>query len=149
MVIRYVFVIALITLTSGCGYTDYGDCVIGEMKGQDIRMKSTVNQYCERRHPYERRISVSHPDFSWSTPSSSSDTVKITLKQTDEQYRITRVDFKFTEEECGEVSREVRRLILKPVSFSFADSNSSSRTIKGASEFKCVFWDQAYGKLKS
>lgn len=148
MVVRYVFVLALIALTSGCGYTDYDDCVIGEMKGQDIRMKSTVNQYCERRYPHERWISVSHPDFSWSMPNPSSDTVRITIKQTDDQYRITRVDFKFTEEECGEVSRQIRRLVLKPVSFSFANSNSSSRTIKGASEFKCVFWDKAYGKLK-
>lgn len=81
----------------GCGYNNYEECVLGEMKGQQASMQSTAEKVCERKFPYEKEIySFRDGEFDIGWRTSYSNNISIEIASNEADYNITRAKMKFS-----------------------------------------------------
>lgn len=130
----------------GCGYKNYEECVLGEMKGQQASMQSTAEKVCERKFPYEKEIYSfwdGEFDIDWSTSYANNISIEITSNETD--YNITRAKMKLSTKSCEKSkNRDFNSVVL----FEFESSGSATAFSPKAGDFRCMKKDSVYGVIK-
>ena len=138
---RAAILLFTITLT-GCGYSSYEECLLGEMKGQDASMQDIAEKLCESKHPYERKLYSWHGewDIGWSKTGHSSITIRVS--ENNSKYRITRAKMKFSTIDCSSAkSKDFKDELL----FTFSSLGSATTSTSSASSFKCMSREAMFG----
>ena len=143
---RIFALIALVLIINGCGYQNYDECMLSEMKGQQASMQITAEKVCERKFPYEKEIYSSRDgefDLGWSETAFNAIVIKVESNETD--YQITKAKMKFSTKPCDQSKIEDFSNILV---FEFGSNVKSEVNTNKASQFKCMRKDAVYGIIK-
>lgn len=148
MVHKAVVIALMMTLMAfqGCGYENYDECVLGEMKGQQVSMRETAERVCERKFPYEKEIySFMHGDIDIDFTGVSRNSVSIAVSKNETEYRITKAIMKFSKISCEE-SRD--KDFTARVEFKFTKGKTAAAHFSGAEEFKCMKKESTFGIME-
>ncbi|MBD3653613.1 hypothetical protein [Kangiella sp.] len=137
-------ILLLVTLMLyGCGYENYEECVLSEMKGQNSSMQSTAEKVCERKFPYEKElfsfIDGSY-DFTWSKNYFGGITIEV--KNNETEYQITRAIMKFSEKTCD---KSQHKDFDTEVLFEFESGKSATAYSSKVDDLLCMKTDSVYG----
>jgi len=145
MKIRVFNLLMIVLVINGCGYQNYDECVLSEMKGQQTSMQSTAEKVCERKFPYEKEIYSFRDgkfDLGWSKTLFNS--IGIEVKENETDYKITKAKMKFSKKTCDESKMQDFNNILV---FEFGSNRKSEAYTKKAIQFKCMRTDSVYGVI--
>lgn len=86
------------------GPSNYQECVVEKMKGQDRSIIWRVEDACEIAFPYETEVSVKDENYlSWAWELRGSSRVALLITKNETVYKITRAKLLFFEGECNAV----------------------------------------------
>ncbi len=141
------FILPLCSLALyGCGYTNYEECVLGEMKGQQASMQNTAEKVCERKFPYEKEIYSFRDgkfDIVWSE--SSLNSISIEIKNNETGYRLTKARMTFSTKTCDQSQyKDFNTDIL----FEFKSGRTATAYSSMSGEFRCMRKDSVFGIIK-
>ncbi len=125
-----------------CGYQSYEDCLLSEMKGQDSSMQGTAETVCERKFPFEKRLSGLYIDWDFAWEISRDSVLVRVVSNPYKNYKITKVDMKFSTKDCSESKYSDFK---QEHTFNFlSDKPAQVGTLK-ALTYKCMKTDSVYG----
>jgi hypothetical protein len=132
-------------LLQGCGYKNYEECVLGEMKEQQAAMQSTAEKVCERKFPYEKEIySFSDGDFDIVWIYTHSGNITLAVDKNETEYKITKAKMKFSAKECDKSKYDDFDTV---VIFEFKSGMSATTYSSKADDFRCMRRDSVYGVI--
>ncbi len=137
------FTLFLISVLSSCGPSNYEDCVLDKMKGQNKTMISVARKVCEKRFPYEKELYFygRNLEFNWGYYKSR---MYLIIEKNYGEYTITRCRVNLSKKPCNETTDS--DYILKKT-FVFSSGNKASVSIEDA-DYKCMSLDTIWGKLR-
>ncbi|WP_193075570.1 hypothetical protein [Pseudomonas sp. FME51] len=145
MKIKILNILIIFLIISGCGYQSFDECVLSEMKGQQVSMKSTAEKVCERKFPYEKEIySFRDGGFNLVWSKTLFNSIVIEAKENETDYRITKAKMRFSEKSCDESRVQDYNNILV---FEFGSNGRSEAYTAKARQFKCMRTDSVYGVI--
>ena len=77
--------------------SNYEECLLDVMKGQERIMLRTAKVACEKKFPFVKELSASAIDLSWRQMGNG---LELTIKENPENYEISRVKYLFSEKSC-------------------------------------------------
>lgn len=131
------------------GPSNYNECMVEGMKGQDRSMSRQVHLACERKFEVELRDALlASIDISWNTTQSS---LIYSVTKNDTDYAITRIIAAFSESPCDKPQREFKDLY----EFNFqgwipgADPKTEKEIeVSGAGRYRCSMKQRVFGIRK-
>ena len=139
----WIILLIAFSVLTGCGYKDYDSCIIGEMKGQDRAVFSTVKRVCESQHPFEKNLSARRDiSISWNHNSNDHKQIDFYASVGALPYTITRAKVSFHFEDCGLLKYDTSP--HKTVWLTF-DNGMSNTKIDEARSYNCMKTLDVYG----
>lgn len=137
-----VILLLVFSMLAGCGYKDYDACIIGEMRGQDRAVFSTVKRVCESQFPFEKNLR-SHRDIriSWNHNSTDHNLIDFNANVGSLPYSITRAKVSLHTEGCDLLNYAKDS---KTIWVSF-NKNKSNIRIDNARHYHCMTTLDTYG----
>ena len=131
--------------------TNYDECVVNDMKGQDRTMRRYVTRSCERK--FETRI---YKSDSYSVPPiiltwrSESGEIIVAIKKNNSDYELTRAILTFSDVPCAQ-SKENNYKIISEANFSNwipmqPPKKETSVKLNNANSYSCMRTLELYGK---
>ena len=80
--------------------SNYEECLLDVMKGQERIMLRTAKVACEKKFPFVKELSTSAIDLSWTQMGNA---LVLTIKENPEDYGILRVKYLFSEKSCVDI----------------------------------------------
>lgn len=137
-----VILVLAFSMLAGCGYKDYDSCVIGEMRGQDRAVFSTVKRVCESQFPFEKNLrSYNDIRISWNHDSNNHNLINFYAYVGTVPYTITRAKVSLYTESCDLLSYAKDSKTIW-VSFS---KNKSNVKVENARNYHCMKTLDTYG----
>ena len=143
-IFKVVFTIVILLLLSGCGYSNYDECLLGEMKGQELHMFGTVRKVCERKFPFEKKLSVSTDELklNWITDDEVDGRIIVSVARNTTDYKLTSVDLLFSQKDCGQ-SDESDYTVSATAPFN--EKATAFVRYPKANNLRCMKTDTVYG----
>ena len=125
------------------GPSNYEECVVEKMKGQDKSMVWRVEEACEVKFPFEREIDLRNSDnFKWSWEQRGTGNVAIKIERNDTVWTITRAKLLVFEGDCNTApAPNARSAHADLVSSAFSSELAAPLSSPGA--YRCAvakFW---------
>jgi hypothetical protein len=125
------------------GPSNYEECVVEKMKGQDRAMINRVHDACELRFPHERELGLmTEPDFRWTWGMQPDGKVSFRIITNETKYDITRAQLLLFESNCGSSTQFLESPAIADFRTPRVGSISVSPVSK-AGDFRCAqtrFW---------
>ncbi|GAB6111556.1 hypothetical protein [Desulfomicrobium salsuginis] len=168
----FIFFYSSVATAGWFGPSNFDECVIEGMKGQDKSMVRLVAKMCEKKFPFEKKLSfdyLGHIKYEWIPRQES---ISFEIKENSGDYIVTKIMASFTTEECeGNKSNNLENATIKigDLELSYADfqagfpevpkrdivktipitrDSTGSFQIQNGHHFRCMRIQEIYGKYR-
>lgn len=168
----FIFFYSSVATAGWFGPSNFDECVIEGMKGQDKSMVRLVAKMCEKKFPFEKQLGfdyLGNIKYEWIPRQES---ILFKIKENSGDYIVTKIIAKFTTEECdGKKNSNIENATIKlaGIEFSYAEIKSmfpevpkrdivktipissdstGSFQIQDGHHFQCMRIQEIYGKYR-